>query len=229
MRLSKQFPLDSFLISLLIHLLILFLLSFVNLRQSVTIKELVIDWITELTPPVFEENFAPAGSNVSNIRSAREITDPRQTEQVRESPISEDITPDHRVARSIEPPVTRPNANQNTSPSPGVSSSYLSGVMSSISGSQSGNSGFQLEDDDGTITVLKSVLPAPKISDYGKVTLMFKIRPDGSVNAESVVPVIIDDPIYTNESIKALKQWLFSVRNYNSNKAYRISFIFKPE
>jgi uncharacterized protein (DUF2225 family) len=78
--------------------------------------------------------------------------------------------------------------------------------------------------------VLSKVLPNPTIGDYGKVTLQFKIKRDGTVSAESILPVQMDDARYTEAAINALKLWVFELQgNHNPNKLYKISFVFKPE
>ncbi|MFO7660658.1 MAG: hypothetical protein R6V77_07075 [Candidatus Cloacimonadaceae bacterium] len=226
MRISKLHSLDNYLFSLLIHAALLLLLGLVSYKQVSPINELVIDWITEETPAIVQEDFAPAGSASSLAQAPSQSIINQAIEQ---NPVVERTSPDRNVARSIEPPTTRTTSTENTAPTAGTGSQYLSGVISNLSGGQSGNNGFLLEDDDGNITIIKSVIPRPRISDYGRVKLQFRINQDGTVDAQSVIPVIIDDPIYTQESIKALKQWRFSVKSYNREKNYRITFIFKPE
>jgi len=226
MKTNKLQSLDNYLISLLIHAALLLILALISYKQIPPMKDLIIDWITETTPQVIQEDFAPAGSARNLARSQTQAT---SNQPVEENPVVERISTDRQVARSIEPPTTRTTSTDNTAPTAGTGSQYLSGVISNLSSGQSGNNGYLLEDDDGNITILKSVIPKPRISDYGRVKLQFRINQDGTVDAQSVIPVIIDDPIYTQESIKALKQWRFSVRSYNREKNYRITFIFKPE
>lgn len=226
MRINKHYSLDNYLISLLIHAALLLVLGLISFKQAPPISVLVIDWITEENPAVVQEDFAPAGSTTSLSQAPSQ---PIISQAVEKNPIVERTSPDRNVARSIEPPTTRTTSTENTAPTAGTGSQYLSGVISNLSGGQSGNNGFLLEDDDGNITIIKSVIPSPRISDYGRVKLQFRINQDGTVDAQSVIPVIIDDPIYTQESIKALKQWRFSVKSYNLEKKYRITFIFKPE
>lgn len=227
LKLNKYSAFENYLISFLIHLIILLALAFVTLKQSENAKELVVDWLLEENQPELQEDFTPVGSPVRD--NARDINKIRDNQPSAEKPLVDNKAPEHTTPKSIEPPVTKKESDVSGAPVSGTNSSYLSGVKTQLSGDQQGNSGYQLDDDDGNITILKSVLPEVKISDYGKITLQFKIRANGTVNSESILPVLLDDPIYTEASIKALKQWLFSVKNYNSNKAYRITFIFKPE
>lgn len=226
MRVINRNSLENYLISLLVHMLVLFFLGFVSYKQAPRINELIIDWVTQETPEVVQEDFVPAGiTGLSSSRTAQA----QISQAVEESPVVERLTPERTVARSIEPPTLRVTDESYTAPASGTGATYLSGVLSNLSSGQSRSSGFLLEDDDGNISILKSVNPNPPISDYGRVKLQFKIKQDGTVDAQSIVPVIIDNPIYTQESIKALRQWRFSVKSYNRDKAYRITFIFKPE
>jgi hypothetical protein len=227
MKISNQISPDSFLISFIFHALILVMLGFITIKQTTNIREMVIDWMTDTIPQVTQDSFAPVGKEASAPnRLLKESTTPQTNPN---ASVTENVSQNLKVARSIEPPLSRQNSRQNSAPISGTGSAYLSGIKSSINAGHSGSNGYQLEDDNGAISVLKSVLPNPKISDYGKVTLSFKILSDGNVDPESIMPVVIDNPIYTNESIKALKQWQFSIINHISNKVYRISFIFKPE
>jgi len=226
LKLNKYSAFENYLISFLIHLIILLALAFVTIKQSENVKELVIDWLLEANQPVVQEDFTPAGTPVRD--NNRDLTKLKDNTPTAQNPNTENKSSVHTVPKSIEPPVTKKVTDKSSAPVSGTNSGYLSGIKTQLSGDQQGNSGFQLDNDDGNITILKSVLPDVKISDYGKITLQFQIRANGTVNAESILPVLLDDPIYTEASIKALKQWLFSVKNYN-NKAYRITFIFKPE
>lgn len=226
MKINKLQSLDNYLISLLIHAAVLLILALISYKQIPPMKDLIIDWVTEQTPQIIQEDFAPAGSTRNLAQAPAQAI---SNQPVEENPVVERTSAERNVARSIEPPTSRTTSTDNTAPTAGTGSQYLSGVISNLSSGQSGNNGFLLEDDDGNITIIKSVIPKPRISDYGRVKLQFRINQDGSVDAQSVIPVIIDDPIYTQESIKALKQWRFSVRNYNREKNYRITFIFKPE
>jgi len=226
MRTNKLPALDNYFISLVIHVLVLLILALISSKQAPRINELIIDWVTQESQEIIQEDFAPAGS--TQLRSSK-TTQTKVTQAIEENPIVQGIAEESKVARSIEPPVVRANANINRAPAEGTGSTYLSGVISNLSSGTSGNNGFLLEDDEGNITVIKSVIPDPPISDYGRVKLQFKIKQDGSVDSQSIIPVIIDDPIYTQESIKALRQWRFSVKSNIRDKAYRITFIFKPE
>lgn len=229
MRLNRFNNYSSYLISILLHVIIFFILSLFTISQSEKVKELALDWITSDEIPVLQEDFTPEGST-GNI-SERE---PGSSGNINgtnsgDNPPAEQRSNLSRTGRSIEPPIVDPNANTSSSLNPGTGSGYLSGVKSRLGSGSSGSSGYQLEDGGGNITVLKSVLPNPPINDYGLVKLQFGIKADGSVKAESIIPVILDDPIYTEASINALKLWKFSVKSQVSSKVYRISFIFKPE
>jgi hypothetical protein len=229
MKKTKSWSIESYLISIFLHVIIIIGLSLFTISQSEKIKELDLNWITTETPDVVQEDFTPIGSTGSrqdkNVGSSGYFKD----YQTGDNPPSDNVSVKTRIGRSIEPPTAKPNAETNSSPQPGSGSSYLSGVKSRLGSGSSGSSGYQLDDDGGNIAVLKSVLPQAAISDYGLVKLQFKIKSDGSVDPESIIPVILDDPIYTEASIKALKMWRFSVKNQISSKSYRISFIFKPE
>lgn len=230
MNLSDQKTLNDYLLSLVIHLCILICFTLITFKIPPRINELIIEIVTEPMEEIPEDNFAPAGSETIPNQRTNVVSNDIIDEPVEQLPYVDKQAPVTTSSKSIEPPVRKPLSKSSTAPVSGISSTYLSGIKSSLQTGQSGSSGYQLDDNDGSIAVLKSVLPNPAISDYGKVTLQFKIKTDGSVNAESITPVIIStDPNYTNASINALKQWLFTVRKYNSTKLYRISFIFNPE
>lgn len=227
MKMSRSFDLDSYLISLIIHVSVLMLLGLITFNIPKHASELMVEWLTEDSPELNQEDFAPPGK-VQNNNNTQAI-DQNTIASDEKNPITEKISPIPTSAKSIEPPVYRKPGTVNSAPKAGISSSYLSGIKSNLQGSQQGGNGYQLDNDDGNIIILKQVLPKPAINDFGTVTLQFKIRQDGTVDAESVLPVKIDDPNYTNASIAALKQWVFSYKSYVSSKVYRISFIFKPE
>jgi len=228
MKQNNQFELDSFLISLIIHVGILICFGLISYNVQKKNTELFVEWLTDPKQEVVQEDFAPQGDTQSNDTS--ESTNPVNNVNSEQIPIAEQIATQPTTAKSIEPPVRRPVSNVNSAPKPGTSSSYLAGIKSNIRGATSqGGSGYQLDNPDGNIVVIKQVLPKPNINDFGKVTLQFKINQDGTVNGESILPVQIDDPNYTNASIAALKQWIFSYKAFISSKVYRISFIFKPE
>lgn len=229
MKTYKAAGIESYLISIVIHVVLILGLSLFTISQSEKIRELDLSWIISETPTVLQEDFTPRGSAGSKKEAITGSTGNFEGSQTGDSPPTENLTPKPRIGRSIEPPVVKPNSETSSSPNIGTGSSYLSGVKSRLGSGSSGSSGYQLDDDGGNIAVLKSVLPNPVISDYGLVKLQFRIRSDGSVDPESIIPVILDDPIYTEASINALKQWRFSVKNQISSKTYRISFIFKPE
>jgi hypothetical protein len=226
MKSNKQTSLDNYLISFIIHMLILLSLTLINVKSPKKVNELLIDWLSEPTKEVVQEDFIKSGSE--QLTSPAPSAASQQSDVV-QNPPANNISNSISTVKSIEPPIARPNSKVNSAPKTGVNSSYLAGLKSNLAGSQTGGGGFQIENDDGNIIILRKVLPHPTINDYGKVTIQFKIKADGTVDATSVIPVLIDDPNYTEESIAALKQWLFSYKSYNSSKAYRISFIFKPE
>ncbi len=227
MKLSRPFDLDSYLISLIIHVSIFMLLGLITFNVPKHATELMVEWLTDENPEVIQEDFAPPGEVQTNDNTQALNQNTLTNDQ--QNPVTEKISPIPTTAKSIEAPVYRKPGKVNSAPQSGTSSSYLTGVKSQLQGSQQGGNGYQLDNDDGNIIILKQVLPKPTINDYGKVTLQFKIKQNGTVDSESIVPVLIDDPNYTNESIIALRQWLFSYKSYNSSKAYRISFIFNPE
>jgi hypothetical protein len=227
MKTSKSLDLNDFLISFLLHVIILFGLSFIIIKQSAPFKEMAVDWLLDV--PVVNEIDELASSNGSEPQNITDNTAAAVNQNVQQLPVAEKVAEQVTTAKSIEPPVTRPKSTQNTAPLTGVNSAYLSGIKAGLSLSKTSGNGYELEGNDGSITVLKSVLPNPKINDYGKVTLLFKINNDGTVNSDSVIPLMIDDPIYTSDSIKALVQWTFSFKKHDPDKEYRISFIFKPE
>lgn len=229
MKFHKSAALESYLISILIHVILILGLSLFTISQSEKIKELDLNWITTDTPDFLQEDFTPLGSAGSRQIDQTGSSGNLEGSKTGDSPPTENVTAKSRIGRSIEPPVVKSNAETSSSPHSGSGSSYLSGVKTRLGSGSSGSSGYQLDDDGGNISVLKSVLPSPAISDYGLVKLQFRIRSDGNVDPESITPVILDDPIYTEASIKALRQWRFSVKNQISSKTYRISFIFKPE
>jgi TonB family protein len=229
MRISKLAGLDNYLISGLIHVIVFLLLSFYTVQQSDKVRELVLELFTPEHPEVVREDFTRVGSSSNAANPTNTAEGSVLNSSTSGAPYTDKLTPEPKVGSSIEPPVARPNSRLNSSPVSGTSSGYLSGVKTQLGAGGTGSSGFQMEDDGGNISVLKSVIPSPQISDYGTVKLQFKINRDGTVNSESVIPVIIDDPIYNIASIEAIKQWRFSVKNYSGTKAYRITFIFKPE
>jgi len=129
MRINKLRGLNDYLISLLIHAIAIFLLGFITVQQAPKINELLIDWVTQETPEIIQEDFAPAGS--PNV--ADNTTTQSQTNQaVQENPLVEKINPDRNVASSIEPPVVKPKSGSNTAPTEGTGSTYLSGVVSNL-------------------------------------------------------------------------------------------------
>jgi hypothetical protein len=225
---NKLIAIDSFLISFILHVGLLTTLAFITLKLPRQVSELTVEWLTDTRQEIVQEDFAPRGEVQSSDNSQSNTADNNVISE--QNPAIEKVSAQPTVAKSIEPPLSKPNSNVNSAPVPGVSSTYLSGIKSKLQGSASqSGSGYQLDNADGNIAVLKQVLPKPDINDYGKVTLQFKINRDGTVDSESIFPVQIDDPNYTNESIAALKQWVFSYKSYISSKVYRISFIFKPE
>jgi hypothetical protein len=226
MKSNNQFGIEDFLISFLFHAAILLLFALIMFNIPKEKNQLLVEWLTDVKPELTQENFAPQGvqnEDNSQTQAANTTTDTQQ------NPVVDNISNQNTVARGIEPPVKRKIGKTNSGPIAGVSSSYLTGVKSSIQSGGQGGNGFQLDNDDGNIVILKQVLPRATIVDYGKVTLQFKIKRDGTVDPESILPVLIDNPSYTNASIVALKQWTFSYKSSYNSKAYRISFIFKPE
>lgn len=229
MKRSKSSTIENYLLSLAVHCLLLMILTFFTLKQSDVFNELVIDWLTEEPREITSDDFARAGSPAQSDNRTSESSNRQSIVPINESPLVQEQSPQASIRRSIEPPTTREIGDIDTAPRAGVSSDYLSGIRDRITSTRSGRSGYDFSDSDGDISILKVVLPNPKINDYGEVRLQFKINKNGSVQSGTVLPLAFDDPLYLNESIKALEQWRFSVRRYVSNKIYRITFRFNPE
>jgi len=129
MRSSKILTANDYVISFLIHVIILFVFSFIALKQTDNFRELVIDWVTDINPPQqFQENFLPAGSPLSNNIN-QGIKDNQPSEQ---NPVSEKVSSQYTLAKSIEPPINKPLSSENSSPNPGISSSYISWLKSQL-------------------------------------------------------------------------------------------------
>jgi len=192
------------------------------------VTEPLIFWLTEPESMLETDKFSSVGSSVSQLKN---IPGDKQTSKTQDkSPEkSENIQSITKKRRSIESPIYQETDDYSSPNNDLDGSSYLEGLKGKLGQGQIGSSGYKLDDDGGNISVIKSVLPNPKISDYGLIRLQFKIKNDGSVDAESVIPVILGDPVYTDASIKALIQWRFSIRRHKIDNTYRISFIFKPE
>ncbi|HOD17065.1 MAG TPA: TonB family protein [Candidatus Cloacimonadota bacterium] len=228
MKINKINGIDNYLISVLLHLILFFSLGFITIKQSEQAHDLVVELSTPENPVTVRKDFTKFGSATAAIEEDYDygsaIISGRSN-----VPSAENQASETEVGTSIEPPKVKPTARINSSPISGSTSGYLSGVKSQLGIGGTGSSGYQMEDEGGNISVLYSVLPSPQITDYGTVRLQFRIRKDGTVDSDSVVPIILDDPTYTDAAIEALKQWRFSVKNFSGTKTYRITFIFKPE
>ncbi len=221
---------ENYLISILLHLILLFVLALAAVPAPEAVRELVIEWFTTRYPQEIDEDFAPQG--VSNLSTEKGVSASGPvTAQPNSGPLEADeISPVPEVGTSIDQPNLRPSSRINRAPALGSSSSSLAGTSNLSSGGGEGSAGYSLEAGDGDVRVMYKVIPKLGLGDYGEVILTFGIKADGSVNANSVRILRHDmNDTYVNESIKALRQWRFSVNRQNSTKIYRITFRFIPE
>lgn len=220
--------LNDLLISIAFHLIILFTLSLLTIHVKVSHKDLTVFMESSFENVIDNSDIAKIGDSSQKDNAVYNNNDTNKAiDNINAT--NDALSSTYENYKSIEPPVKKVVTNNPNKFIAGLSKSSLSDFSSGSKSSGSGNNGYLLEEDDGTISVIHSILPNPVLNDFGKVTLVFTLNSDGSVKPESIIPTVIDDPNYTRESIVALKQWKFLIRSYNKDKKYRISFIFSPQ
>ena len=223
-------------ISLLVHLVLLVVFTLVFFKVPRQTMQSVIELFTESYERYEVVKDDPGLRDKATDVTHEKLDTPMASAQTQNKtdniPESDNKTPlvTAPVAKSdpLMPPTGGQSRSDNLSSSI-PSSSYLSNLKNKLRGGGKGGNSFELDDGDGSITILSKVLPKTEIADYGKVTLQFKLKPDGSVAVSSVIPVLVDNPNYTRDAVNALQQWKFEVKRYNADQVYKISFIFKPE
>jgi len=235
----SQLVTNEYLMSFLLHVLLMLLFSLIIIHLPVLPADLTVDWEieqnSELAPLPAVQDLAQATLKTPEAQTLPLHSPDKVKPEI--NPAPQTISPEvnapalqtvNKPVKKIELPELSGTQPANDLPTSGPISKYLSGLKTRLSGKPSSGNNYVFDDVDGQATVLYKVLPNPKITDYGKVTLQFQLKADGSVAAETIIPLQIDGTEYTAESINALKQWRFSVPNFRKDKKYKISFIFNP-
>lgn len=240
-KLFKALIANDWLVSAVLHVFILMIFAGVYFdapRQAVSsIVEMFIEpneqFETVPVAPALNPSSTPLQDQPA-LEPRREVTSVPATVKTVTQPLSSipqqnnsEVTAPKTNTNPVLPP-TGGNASLDKPAGAPATSSYLSKLKGRIRDSGNGNNGYELDDGEGSITVLKKVLPDTKISDYGKVTLQFQVDSSGAVRSETILPILVDDASYTRDAVAALKQWQFSLKRYNAKQVYKITFIFKP-
>ncbi len=97
------------------------------------------------------------------------------------------------------------------------------------SGRGSTTDGFGTDFEGQGVNVLQRVVPTIAVSQYGTVTMQFRLSSDGRVIPESITVQSYTASQYLQASISALEKWRFSfIGRYSPNRVYKITFIYNP-
>ncbi len=217
-------------ISALLHILILLVLALVSIKPQHHIKWHTFEWEQVFTTPLPKtqgdskaEDQLNSGEMpiVSNDSDIDDSVSPTETS-----------TPQEGISDFIETPRrdrTQRNPSVASIPAETRAVTYFKNLPYGGRSGQGMGDGSGYDFDGQGVNILDRVVPNVTVTNYGTITMQFRLGSDGRVVQESITVLSYTASEYIQASVTAIAKWRFSfVGRYDASKVYKITFVYNP-